>query len=107
MPRQRDPRTLLAWTFIALLLLAQWQLFCAFVRREVVGFPPPYFDQTAFLTQSYQAYETFLAKGFLGGIRPILKTPSANGVLLPLQPAILPLFFGVSRSTALSLTFCY
>lgn len=106
-PTHSGRRTTLAWTFLALVILAQWGLFSTFIRREIAGFPPAYADQTGFLTQTYHVHEILLAKGFLGGAGDALTLPRATGVLLPLQAALLFLFCGASRLVALNLNFFY
>ena len=100
-------RSLLPWAFVGLLILFQWLLFVQFARREIIPFPPRHNDQTAYLSHSYQTYETILAHGLRQGVRLGLKAPLANGMLLHVQAAVLYLFFGAERLTALGLNFLY
>ena len=59
--------SLLPWAFVGLLILFQWLLFVQFARREITPFPPRHNDQTAYLSLSYQTYETILTHGLRRG----------------------------------------
>lgn len=103
----------LAWIGIVLLFLAQWGLFRQFALREVVWAYPTYFDQCAYLEQSYQTYERILDHGLVHGLaegmgltRAALPLNAAGATLHP-QAALLYLVVGPSRLSAISLNFFY
>src|SRR5262249_15143982 len=70
-------------------------------------FIPRYCDQAAYLSFSYQTHEALLDRGLGKGLGIGLGMPSPNGLLLHVQAAVLYLFFGASRLTALGLNFAY
>ena len=103
----------LAWGAVIVLLLAQRGLFRQFALREVVGSYPPYFDQLAYLEQSYETYQRILDHGVITGLGEGMGLKfghlpmNAGGATLHLEAALLYLMTGPSRLSAISLNFIY
>lgn len=112
-PRQIRFRNRAGWLLVIALLLAQFGLWRQFALREVVWAYPPYFDQLAYLEQSYQTYERILDHGLIMGLEEGMGLRfghlpmNAAGATLHLQAAVLYLMTGASRLCALSLNFIY
>jgi hypothetical protein len=96
--------------FVAV-ILAQCLLFRAFVLRELAWAYPLHDDQVGYLSQTYDLFEAIRDShngtelfSMLVGKRA---EASATGIMLPFQAAIVFLFLGASRLTALSLNLIY
>jgi hypothetical protein len=106
-------RNRVAWLCVIALFLAQFGLWRQFALREVVWAYPPYFDQLAYLEQSYQTYERILDHGLIRGLEEGMGLKfghlplNAAGATLHLQAAVLYLMTGPSRLSAISLNFIY
>jgi hypothetical protein len=100
-------RDALGWAAVGALLLLQYGLFRQCVLREVAWAYPGCYDQTVYLTQSYDTYEHVRACGVYDGLKYgyYLRTPT--GALLHLQAALLFFLLGASRLSALTLNFLY
>jgi hypothetical protein len=95
------------WALLAFILLLQWMLFLEFIRREILWSYPTAFDQGVYLSSAYDSYERFLAKGPLEGLWHVITIHRPTGVMLDTQAAVLFLFLGPSRHSALTLNFLY
>jgi hypothetical protein len=97
----------LGWAAVGVLLLLQYGLFRQCVLLEVAWAYPGNYDQTVYLTQSYDTYERMRAGGAYDGLKHgyYLRTPT--GALLHLQAAVLFFLLGPSRLSALTLNFLY
>jgi hypothetical protein len=120
------------WILIAVLLLVEYGLFRQFAEREVAWAYPANHDQTVFLSQTYETYETILDQGLWAGLwhgfnvlgpqntlahlqaslrenssPPPAARRSATGALIHIQGALLFLMLGPSRLSALTLNFLY
>jgi len=95
------------WYVVVLLLLCEYGLFRQQMLREVTWAYPSGFDQTAYLIQAYVDYERIISAGFLSGLKASLLAPSATGIMLQTQAALLFLMVGPNRLTALTLSFLY
>jgi hypothetical protein len=100
-------RTTLAWAGVALGLLLEYGLFRQYALREIVWAYPAVHDQTQYLTVSYDIYEHLLNDGFKSGLNYGLHLPAPTGMLLHVQAAVLFLFLGPGRLSALTLNFFY
>ena len=96
-----------AWLGIALLFVLEYGLFSQYVVRELAWAPPGYHDQSVYLGQSYDIFETIVSEGVWKGIVRGWRESGANGTQLSIQGALLYLFLGTSRLTALTLNFAY
>jgi hypothetical protein len=92
---------------VALALVLQYFLFRTYALREVVWAYPAAHDQTYYLTISYDTYEHILNEGILGGLNYSIHLRPPTGMFYHLQAALLYLFLGPSRLTALTLNFLY
>jgi hypothetical protein len=97
----------LGWVVMIVLLLIQAILFCRYVQREVAPIFPTGYDQSTYLTYSYQIHEDIRSNGLLHGLCYGLNAPVANGVLLHLQAALIYSLIGPSRLSALLPNFVY
>ncbi len=96
-------RDLLFWGLFVCLILMQFLLFRTYAIREVVGYYPRDFDQSLFLSLSYQTYENILQHGLAKGVVDSYHPPT--GILMPLVAAFFFLLSGASRFSALLLNF--
>jgi hypothetical protein len=106
---EKDRFALLAWSAVALGVVLQYALFRAHALREVVWSYPAAHDQCYFLAISYDTYEHIVNDGLTAGLRHgmTLDPLPPSGALLHLQAAVLYLFLGPGRLSALTLTFLY
>src|SRR5437763_11113969 len=89
------------------LILVQYFLFRSYAGREATWAHPTAIDQSVYLLASYEDFEKLLTHGFFHGTWDALSARSPNGVMLPLQAAILYLFLGPGRLSAFTLLFLY
>jgi hypothetical protein len=106
-PATPDRLRLVAWLAVGLLLVLQYALFRESAQREVVWAYPQCFDQIVFLTRSYEIHEQILENGLVPGLLYGVKTPNANGIMLPVQGGLMHVLLGPSRLSALTLNFVY
>jgi hypothetical protein len=101
--------TAAAWGCVVAALVLQYALFREHALREVVWAYPSAHDQTYYLTISYDTYEHMVNDGLVAGIRygMTLEPPPPTGRLLHLQAALLFLFLGPGRLSALTVNFLY
>jgi len=110
----------LGWGLFVLCLALQFALFYHRATREVTWAYPAYFDQTSYLYESYLTFDEMRQLGLIGGLRQGLHMPlteeelghslrmtPAQGRLMHLQAALVFLFLGPSRLSALTLNFTY
>lgn len=94
------------WIILAFLLLIQLLSFHQLVVRDIEGLYPFSYDQTVYLTNAYESFETMRNDGILTGLHSALFTPGRpTGVLLQGEASIIYLFLGASRSTSLLVLF--
>lgn len=95
------------WWLALVLVLLQYGLLRQHALREVTWSFPPAFDQALYLARTYRIHEVILDRGLLDGIGYALFEPTPNGVMLPLQGALLSLVLGPERLTLLTVNFLY
>jgi hypothetical protein len=95
----------LFWIFFVFIIAIQFFLFRNYVIREVVNFYPVAFDQTSYLFSSYNDYESIKKIGLINTL--LANLGSLNTFFFPLQAAVLYLFLGASRLSALYLNFIF
>lgn len=96
-----------AWLIFGLLLVAQWLLFKQYVERELAWAYPTSWDQVGYLQATYHIYDSMLKEGPSRGLRAAIAAGSPTGILLQVQTAVLFLFTGANRISALGVTFAY
>ena len=96
-----------AWPVLALVLwfVAQFCLLHQHLQREVLWAFPGYWDQVRYLQESQQVFRGLVHKGLLRGLIHAVTTPTPTGNLLSTEAAVLYLFLGNSRLTALLVLF--
>jgi hypothetical protein len=99
--------TTAAWLAIILLFVIEYGMFRQYALREVVWSYPIGYDQTSYISFSYEIYEKILSEGLRSGIEHGLRNGRANGLLLEVQASLLYLVLGPSRLSALTLNFIY
>jgi hypothetical protein len=104
-PRRRWP-VLLGLVVLAGLAL-QYGLFRQYALREVVWAYPSAHDQTYYLTISYDTYEHILTGGLTEGVRYGARLRPPAGMLLHQEAALLYLFAGPGRLSALTVIFLH
>jgi hypothetical protein len=72
-------------------------------REAVAPFYPTYLDQVQYLTESYTGYDILSSHGLVAGLWGVLQEPRAQGMLTQFEAAILFLWTGPQRLTALDL----
>jgi hypothetical protein len=92
---------------LGLWFVAEFCLFYQHVRREVLWAFPGYWDQVRYLQESHDIYRDIFANGLTHGLIRAVTTPTPNGKLLPTEAAVLYIFLGGSRLTALLLLFVH
>jgi hypothetical protein len=95
------------WLLFAFLILLQYGAFRQRAEREVTWAYATHFDQNLLLLNSYDTFEEIRKSGVAAGLRYGLTLETPQGKVLPLQAAVLSLFLGASRLTALTLIFLY
>src|SRR5262249_38984159 len=71
------------WLLLVALLVVEYALFRQFALREVAWAVPLSYDQTAYLAQSYAAYEQIKDRGLLTGLGGSLAGGAESGILVP------------------------
>jgi hypothetical protein len=72
------------------------------VAINVAPFYPPSWDQAGYLVNAYDLVATMRDFGIGSGLRESLTSGGPNGVLFPLQGALLSLFLGMGRAGVLT-----
>ena len=89
------------------MLALEWALFREFAVREITWSYPVGMDQAGYLHKSYIIHERVWAGGLPAGLRSAFDPAMPQGFLLQLEAAILYLFVGPSRLSALALNFLH
>lgn len=97
----------LPWLILGFWFVAQFCLFYQYLHREVLWAFPGHWDQTRYLQESHGALQHMLSEGLLRGLMHAASTPTPTGNLLCLEAAVLYLFLGTSRLTALLVLFVH
>jgi hypothetical protein len=94
---------------VALIVLLVFQaiILNTAASQDVAPFPPLRFDQAAYLTEAYVAYERIRERGLIRGLVETLRERRAQGWLLQPEAATAFVLFGPSRMVALGLNFAY
>ena len=92
---------------LGLWFVAQFCLFYQHAQREVLWAFPGYWDQVRYLQESHGFYQDILARGLPSGLIHAFTTPTPTGNLLPTEAAVLYVFLGGSRLTALLVLFAH
>jgi hypothetical protein len=92
---------------LGLWFVAQFCLFYQYAQREVLWAFPGHWDQVRYLQESHDIYRDILANGLPRGLVHAVATPTPTGNLLPAEAAVLYLFLGGSRLTALLVLFAH
>jgi hypothetical protein len=92
---------------LALLLGAEFLLFRGFVAREIAPQPPRYHDQSVYLREAYRIQAQASEAGAGAALRGAAARAAPNGLLLPIEGAVLCLFAGPSRASALTVNFLF
>jgi hypothetical protein len=96
------------WPIVLAAVLAfQAMLLHTAATRDVAPYPPLRFDQAAYLTESYLAYERMRDQGFLRGLLSTVRERRAQGWLLQPEAAVLFAVLGAVRMTAIDLNIAY
>jgi hypothetical protein len=109
-PRQDVSRSFLRsgalpWLILGFWFLVQFCLFYQYLRREILWAFPGFWDQTRYLQESYDTYQSIVCNGLPRGLVHAVTVPTPTGNLLCTEAAILYLFLGSSRLTALLVLF--
>ncbi len=89
------------------ILLVEAALFFWRASREIVPFYPRRFDQSTYLSLTYETFERCRSAGLAAGISELLSRGVPNGFLLPVEAVALFQVTGASRLPALSLNFLH
>ncbi len=101
-------RASLRWcALLAAIVLFEAALLHNAAARDVAPFVPLRFDQAAYLTETYTAYERVREQGLIRGLVATVREPRAQGWLIQPQAAALYVLFGAHRLTALDLNIAY
>jgi hypothetical protein len=92
-------------TVLLMLIALEALLFYTFYYREIAWYPPQYFDQTAFLTESYRLQERIHEDGLGTLWMAVTRQGAPNGWLLHIEGALSGLFFGGGRLPQLLINF--
>jgi hypothetical protein len=90
---------------LLMLIALEALLFYTFYYREIAWYPPQYFDQTAFLTESYRLQERIHEDGLGVLWMAMTRQGAPNGWLLHIEGALSGLFFGGGRLPQLLINF--
>jgi hypothetical protein len=90
---------------LAGVVLVQWILFAAYVRREIAPFYPGYWDQAVLLVGDYEAWEQARAGGLPSALRTIATGDHPTGLALPLAGLVSFSIGGAGRLAALAPNF--
>jgi len=92
-------------TILLLLIALEGLLAYNFYRRDIDWYPPQYFDQTGYLSESYQLEERILTKGLREAWKAIWSKGHSSGLALPIEGALSGLFLGGARLPQLLILF--
>jgi hypothetical protein len=91
--------------FLAVLLSVEFVLFRGFVAREIAPQPPSHHDQSVYLREAYRIHRQASDEGVGTALRAAAERSGPNGLLFPIEGAILCLVAGPSRVSALTVNF--
>src|SRR4029077_18452924 len=80
-------------------------LFFSFYTREIAWYPPLKWDQSVYLTETYQLQEQIFAKGLSELWHAIWRGGPPSGLLLPIEGALSGLLLGGTRWPQLFVNF--
>ena len=100
-------RGVLPWLILGAWFLVQFCLFYQYLQREILWAFPGHWDQVRYLQESHDLYRNMAANGLLHGLLHAFLAPTPTGNLLCTEAAVLYLFLGTSRLTALLVLFAY
>jgi hypothetical protein len=96
----------LFWIILSCCILIQGLALRQTFNREIEGTYPFAYDQSAYLTQVYEAYEKSRDEGLVAGLKEALLSPGRpQGVLLQGEATLLSTVLGASRGTCLATIF--
>jgi hypothetical protein len=95
------------WLFFALFLCLQFALFFQSATRQLAFIYPTGWDQTAYLSESFEIYDQMQTDGIGRGLLRAVTAPIPQGKLLQIEAAVLFLFTRPSRISAWGLNFLY
>jgi hypothetical protein len=93
--------------FLAILLSAEFVLFRGFVAREIAPQPPSHHDQSVYLREAYRIQRQASDEGVGTALRAAAGRSGPNGLLFPIEGAVLCLVAGPSRVNALTVNFLF
>ncbi len=87
--------------------LVQFCLYYQFLHREILWAFPGHWDQVRYLQESQDAFQKILTEPLVRGLWHAFASPTPTGNLLCIEAAVLYLFLGTSRLTALLVLFAH
>jgi hypothetical protein len=90
---------------LSIIVALETVVFCNFFLREIAWYPPLNSDQAVFLSEAYKLEERVFSKGIGELWKALWRKGNPNGLLLPIEGALLGMVFGGSRLAQLSLNF--
>ena len=95
----------LPWLILGIWFLVQFCLYYQYLHREILWAFPGFWDQVRYLQESHDTYQYIVHHGLLSGLIHAFTAPTPTGNLLCTEAAVLYLFLGGSRLTALLVLF--
>jgi hypothetical protein len=93
--------------FLAVLISVEFVLFRGFVAREIAPQPPSHHDQSVYLREAYRIHRQASDEGVGTALRAAAERSGPNGLLFPIEGAVLCLVAGPSRVSALTANFLF
>jgi hypothetical protein len=93
--------------FLIGLVCLQAFLASAFYFREIAWYPAARWDQTVFLSESYELEERVFAHGPIELVKALWSDENPNGLLLPIEGALSGIVFGGTRFPQLLVNFLF
>src|SRR5579871_3989538 len=97
----------LPWVLLACLFVAEFCLFYQYLNREILWAFPGHWDQTRYLQESQSALQYLVNDGLVHGLVHAVSTQTPTGNILGVEAAVLYLFLGPTRLTALLVLFAH
>lgn len=94
-----------SWLLLISLLIVEYCIFRNYVLRDIAPFYPVAYDQTFYLSISYQLYENMITHGIIKGLAQFHLM--SQSFFFCIQAAFFFLLFGASRLSALTINFIY
>lgn len=95
------------WLVVLGLIALQFFLITQYFQREITWGYPMSFDQLQYLERSYDTFDHVLSEGPVRGLIYGLMIPAPQGIMIQCQAALLFLWLGASRMSALDLNLVY